>query len=120
MNKAKAKLAKKAQRRGRIRSRISGTAECPRMSVYKSNKDLYVQIIDDTKGMTLVSASMKDVKDMKKGDGKVSAGSKVGAIVAGRAMEKKIEKVVFDRGGNRYHGRVKAAADGAREAGLKF
>jgi len=120
MNKAKAKLAKRIQRRGKIRSRISGTAECPRLSVFKSNKDMYVQLIDDAKGITLACASMKDVKDVKKGEGKVAASAKIGAAVAAKAMEKKIEKVVFDRGGNRYHGRVKAVADGAREAGLKF
>ena len=103
----------------RIRRKISGTAQRPRLSVYFSNKNVYAQLIDDAAGKTLASASTRD----KKVDGagsSVAAASKVGEAIAGHAKAVKIESVVFDRGGFAYHGKVKALADAAREAGLGF
>ncbi len=102
----------------RVRKKISGTPECPRLNVFRSSSHIYAQIIDDTKGVTLVSASSLELK-LENG-GNVEAAKKVGAEVGKRAIEKKIENVVFDRGGYIYHGRVKALAEAAREAGLKF
>lgn len=101
---------------------MSGTAEKPRFSVYKSLNHIYAQLIDDTSGKTLASASTveKDMRTGLKHGGNVDAAKKVGASIARRAMEKKISSVVFDRGGYQYHGCVKALADSAREAGLKF
>ncbi len=104
----------------RIRKRISGTTERPRLSIYRSNKGIYAQLIDDVKGVTLVAASTLD-KDFA--DQKVSKGERaklVGAKIAQKAKEKNIESVLFDRNGYLYHGRVKALADGVREGGLKF
>ena len=103
----------------RVRNRIAGTAECPRLNVYRSLKNIYAQIIDDSKGMTLVSASTKD-KEFKEYGGNVDAAKVVGAEIAKRALSKGITEVVFDRGGYLYHGRVAALAQAAREAGLKF
>ena len=101
----------------RTRIKIKGTAERPRLAVFRSTQHIYAQIIDDTVGNTLVSASTLDVKV----DGtKTDAAKAVGEAVAKKALEKGIDKVVFDRGGNLYHGRIKALADGAREAGLDF
>ena len=101
----------------RTRNKIKGTAERPRLAVFRSTQHIYAQIIDDTVGNTLVSASTLDVKV----DGtKTDAAKAVGEAVAKKALEKGIDKVVFDRGGNLYHGRIKALADGAREAGLEF
>ena len=101
----------------RTRNKIKGTAERPRLAVFRSTQHIYAQIIDDTVGNTLVSASTLDVKV----DGtKTDAAKAVGEAVAEKALEKGIDKVVFDRGGNLYHGRIKALADGAREAGLDF
>ncbi|KRN81865.1 50S ribosomal protein L18 [Pediococcus ethanolidurans] len=102
----------------RVRNKISGTAECPRLNVYRSNKNIYAQVIDDVAGVTLASASTLDSE--VSGDSKTDQASSVGALVAKRATEKKIEKVVFDRGGYLYHGRVQALAEAARENGLKF
>lgn len=102
----------------RVRNKISGTPECPRLNVFRSSSHIYAQIIDDTKGVTLVSASSLELK-LENG-GNVEAAKKVGAEIGKRAIEKKIENVVFDRGGYIYHGRVKALAEAAREAGLKF
>lgn len=109
-------------RHARVRNKISGTAERPRLSVYRSLKEIYAQIIDDTNGNTLVSASTREkaVAEMVKGKTKTEAAKIVGETVAKRALEKKIEEVVFDRGGYLYTGRVQAVADGARAAGLKF
>lgn len=104
------------RRRKRIRAKISGTAECPRLSIYKSNTAMYAQLIDDDKGVTLVAASSKGMKGKKK----TEAAAAVGGEIAKLAKAKKISKVVFDRGGFIYTGRVKALADGAREGGLKF
>ena len=106
----------------RIRKKLRGTAERPRLNVYRSLNHIYVQVIDDLNGKTLVSASSNDgkTKESLKGGGNVSAAKAVGKIIAERAKAAGIEKVVFDRGGYKYHGRVKALADAAREAGLKF
>lgn len=106
------------KRHARVRNKISGTPECPRLNVFRSSSHIYAQIIDDVNKVTLVSASSLDMK-LENG-GNIDAASKVGAEVAKRAVAKNIEKVVFDRGGYIYHGRVKALADAAREAGLKF
>ena len=110
------------QRHLRVRKKISGTAERPRLNVFRSSKHIYAQIIDDTKGVTLVSASTldKELREQLKNGGTVEAATKVGALVAERAKAKGVVKVVFDRGGYLYHGRVKALADAAREAGLEF
>ncbi len=114
----------KTDRRGRIRKRIRkisfGTAERPRMSVFRSNKEIYAQLIDDRKGVTLVAASSKD-KELSKAKGtKSEIAAQVGKTIAEKALKAGIESVAFDRGGYLYHGRVKALADGAREGGLKF
>jgi len=103
----------------RVRNHISGTADRPRLNVYRSLANIYAQVIDDVNGVTLVSASSKD-KDFKNYGGNVEAAKAVGAEVAKRALEKGINEVVFDRGGYVYHGRVAALAEAAREAGLKF
>ena len=114
---------KKEQRRikikYRVRNKISGTAARPRLSVFRSNKQIYAQVIDDTTGNTLVSASSVE-KDFGVYGGNKDAAKKVGELVAKRAAEKGITDVVFDRGGYIYHGRVKELAEAAREAGLKF
>ncbi|KDE49716.1 50S ribosomal protein L18 [Geobacillus sp. CAMR12739] len=100
--------------------KIFGTAERPRLSVFRSNKHIYAQIIDDTKSSTIVSASTLDKEFGLDSTNNIEAAKKVGELVAKRALEKGIKKVVFDRGGYLYHGRVKALADAAREAGLEF
>jgi large subunit ribosomal protein L18 len=102
----------------RIRERIHGTAERPRLNVYRSLNHIYTQLIDDNSGATLVSASTVSAK-LKTG-GNVSAAKEVGKLIAEKAQEKGIKRVVFDRGGYLYHGRIKALADAAREAGLDF
>lgn len=107
------------RRHERVRKNISGTAEKPRLNVFRSLNNIYAQIIDDTKGITLVSASSLD-KSFDGYGGNIEAAKKVGKMVAERALEKGIKTVVFDRGGYIYHGRVAALADGAREAGLEF
>ena len=106
------------RRHVRLRRKISGTPECPRLSVFKSNAHIHAQIIDDTKGATLVSANSVEMKLANGGN--IEAAEKVGEEIAKRALDKKIENVVFDRGGYIYHGRIKALADAARKAGLKF
>ena len=103
----------------RVRRKISGTTEIPRLCVYRSNNHLYVQIIDDISRRTLVSASTLD-KEIKTKHSNKEAAKEVGALIAKRAIEKNIESVVFDRGGYIYHGVVKELAESAREAGLKF
>lgn len=102
----------------RVRNKISGTAERPRMSVYRSLNNMYVQLIDDTKGVTLAAASTLEMKDSFGGN--KNAASEVGKLIAKKAIEKGIKTVVFDRSGYIYHGRIKEVADGAREAGLEF
>ena len=109
----------RARRHLRVRRKISGTSECPRLCVYRSNKNLFVQIVDDTKGITLAQASTLD-KEVKEKHANKAAAKEVGALIAKRAIEKNIESVVYDRGGYVYHGVVKELAEAAREAGLKF
>ena len=107
-------------RHERVRAKVSGTGTTPRLSVFRSNGNIFAQIIDDEKGITLVSASSID-KDLKlENGGNVEAAAKVGELLAKRAVKAKIKKVVFDRGGYLYHGRVKALAEAARENGLEF
>ncbi len=103
----------------RVRSKISGTAECPRLDVFRSNSNIYAQLIDDVKGVTLAAASTVE-KDFEGAKGNKEAARKVGQLIAKRAIEKGIECCVFDRGGYIYHGRVMELAEGAREGGLKF
>ena len=106
----------------RIRNRLSGTTACPRLAVFRSNNHMYAQIIDDTVGNTLVSAStlQKDVKANLEKTNNVDAAAYLGKVIAEKAIEKGIKDVVFDRGGFIYHGKIKALADAAREAGLNF
>ena len=111
--------AQRLKRHKRLRAKISGTATCPRLAVYRSEKNIYAQIIDDTKGGTLVSASTLEAAFEGNGGNK-DAAAKIVETIAKRAVEKGIENVVFDRGGYLYHGRVQALADAARQAGLKF
>lgn len=111
--------AERTRRHIRVRAKISGTAECPRLCVFRSNTNVYAQIIDDVAGVTLVSASSLDKEVKEKHANKASA-KEVGALVAKRALEKNIKTVVFDRGGYIYHGIVKELAEAAREAGLAF
>lgn len=110
------------KRHKRIRKKVAGTQERLRLSVYRSLNHIYAQIIDDMKDGTLVSASSLDspVKELKQHKGNIATAKEVGALLAKRAQEKGIKKIVFDRGGYLYHGRVKALADAAREAGLEF
>ena len=107
------------RRHKRVRTKISGTSECPRLCVFRSNTNVYAQIIDDTKGVTLVQASTLD-KEVKTKHSNKEAAKEVGTLVAKRALEKNIKTVVYDRGGYIYHGVVKELAEAAREAGLKF
>jgi len=106
--------------RRRIRGKISGTSERPRLSVFRSNKQIYCQIIDDSKGTTLVAASSTDKDIASKKVNKVEQAKLVGQLLAERAKEADVEIVTFDRGGYVYHGRIKSLAEGAREGGLKF
>ncbi|WP_295762464.1 50S ribosomal protein L18 [uncultured Oscillibacter sp.] len=111
--------AQRIKRHKRVRSKISGTPEMPRLNVFRSEANIYAQVIDDVSGKTLVSASSLD-KDIQGYGGNIAAAAAVGRLVAERAKAKGIETVVFDRGGYLYHGRVKALAEGAREGGLQF
>ena len=113
------KNAMRLKRHIRVRGKISGTPECPHLNVFRSNANIYAQIIDDVNGVTLVAANTLE-KDFEGATGNAEAAKKVGAILAERAKAKGIEQVVFDRGGYIFHGRVAALAEGAREAGLKF
>ncbi|MGD8834577.1 MAG: 50S ribosomal protein L18 [Desulfobacteraceae bacterium] len=116
------RAAARVKRQARIRKKIKGTSERPRLSVFRSAKHVYAQVIDDSVGTTLATASSveKDFKDQGKIGNKKAAAQLVGKLVAQRAMDKGISKVVFDRNGFLYHGRVKAISEGAREAGLKL
>lgn len=122
MDIVKARTIKRERRHKRLRKKIFGTAEKPRFSVYKSLKHIYVQIIDDVKGHTILSFSTmhKDIKDKITGKKKTEQAFIVGEIIGKLAIEKGIKEVVFDRGGFKYHGRIKAIADGARKSGLNF
>ena len=113
------KKAERARRHARVRTKVSGTTECPRLAVSKSNKNIIAQIIDDTKGETLVYVSTLD-SDIKTKKANIEAAKEVGAAIAKKAKAKKIKTVVFDRGGYIYHGVVKELAEAAREGGLKF
>ena len=131
------KQFKRQKRHKRVRAKIHGTAKVPRLCVFRSNRHIYAQLIDDEKGKTLVSANdliikpktksqkvktknQKGEKDKKMLTKKIGLAYEVGKLIAKKASEKKIKKVVFDRGGYKYHGRLKALAEGARKAGLKF
>ena len=111
------KIARRARIKASIRAKVSGTAEQPRLTVFRSNCQIYAQIIDDEKGVTLASASSLAIKDKLT---KTEKAKKVGALIAAEAKKAGVEKVVFDRNGYLYHGRVQSLADAAREAGLKF
>ena len=111
--------AQRLKRHKRVRGKISGTAECPRLNVFRSLQNIYAQLIDDVKGETLVSASTVE-KEFTEYGGNKTAAHKVGELLAKRAADKGITTVVFDRGGYIYHGRVKELAEGAREGGLNF
>ena len=119
----KRKTNSRLRSKTRIRKKISGTTEIPRLTVYRSLNQMYAQIIDDSTGVTLVAASSlsKEILDeIKSSKGKISKSKLVGSLIAKKAKEKNISSVVFDRNGYRYHGRVQAIAEGAREGGLKF
>ena len=122
MFKHKDKKEQRQKRHLRVRAKLSGTAERPRLAVYRSEKHIYAQLIDDIKGITLVSASTVDreMRDSTEKPWNVEAASQVGKLLAKKALEKGISSVVFDRGGFNFHGRVKSLADVAREGGLKF
>ena len=107
------------KRHVRVRGKVSGTAERPRLNVFRSLNHIYAQIIDDVKGVTIVAASTKD-KEFNGYGGNIEAAKKIGLEIAKRALDKQITTVVFDRGGNIYHGRIKELAEGAREGGLQF
>ena len=111
------KRGQKNRRRGRIRRRIFGTAERPRLSVYRSNVHIYAQLIDDLEGRTLVAADSREVEGA---ENRTDAARQVGELLANRAGDAGIETAIFDRGGNKYHGRVAALAEGARSGGLEF
>jgi large subunit ribosomal protein L18 len=122
------KIIKRIARRKRIRGKILGTFDRPRLSVFRSNKHIFAQVIDDERGKTLVFASDMEVKSEKKSavkkstlsNEKINTANSVGEVIAKKALKKKVKNVVFDRSGYRYHGRVKALAEGARKGGLQF
>jgi len=113
------KREKREKRKKRIRKKVFGTKERPRLNVFRSNKHIYCQLIDDERGHTLASASDRELKDLKTKN-RIEIAFQVGKLIAKKAKELGIEKVVFDRAGYKYHGRVKALAEGARKGGLKF
>lgn len=119
MSRIEEKNQKRIRRKMSIRKRISGTAECPRMSIFKSNRFVYVQVIDDVSGTTLAAAN-NNQQDLKSVKSTVAEAGKIGEAIAAKLKEKNIQKVVFDRNGYRYHGVVKAVADAARNAGIVF
>jgi len=144
MSKKKTKQTERKRRHLRVRAKIRGTKECPRLSVFRSLRHIYAQIIDDDQGKVLVSADDREIKTKKQRNkktkkqknkeieeqenketerillGRVSLAYQVGKLIAEKALKKKINKIIFDRGGYKYHGRVKALSEGAREGGLKF
>lgn len=117
MNKQKEKKLKREARGKRARAKIFGTASTPRLSVFRSNRSMYTQLINDSAGKTVASAHSREIK---KKDSKKNISFELGKLLAQKAVAKKIKNAVFDRGGYKYHGRVKAVAEGARESGLKF
>jgi len=118
MNKQKKIQVGRERRHKRIRAKVVGSIKRPRLSVFRSNRGMYLQLIDDTKGKTLVSAHSREIK--KKLEGKTEMAKELGKLLAEKAVAKKIDAAVFDKSFYKFHGRVKAAADGAREGGLKF
>jgi large subunit ribosomal protein L18 len=118
----KIKELARARRHARLRKKVSGTGERPRLCVFKSLNNIYAQLIDDTKGITLVAASTvgKDIKVEKGHKGNINYAKKIGQVLAQKAVHAGINRIVFDRGGYKYHGRIKALAEGAREGGLEF
>ena len=121
MNQQKAKQIRRARRQIRVRKRVTGTPVCPRLCVYRSLKHMYVQVIDDMAGKTLCAASTKDAAlGLKEGTGNTAAAEAVGKAIAEKSKAAGVSKVMFDRNGFRYHGRVKALAAGARKGGLEF
>ncbi|MBN1994949.1 MAG: 50S ribosomal protein L18 [Anaerolineae bacterium] len=119
MSKTNPKHVARKRRQARVRNHLHGTTERPRLNVFRSLNHIYAQVVDDTKGVTLTAASSLDI-DAKKKVTKTEQAKQVGQLVAERALEAGISEVVFDRGGYKYHGRVKALAEASREAGLKF
>jgi len=117
MDKVKIQNKRRARRHGRVRVKISGTKQRPRLSVFRSNRAMFLQLIDDSSGLTLISAASQEIKEA---GNKTETAKALGQLLADKAKTKKISQVVFDRGYYRYHGRVKAAAEGARSGGLKF
>ena len=122
MSQTNARTVARIKRRARIRKKIKGTSQRPRLSIFRSARHVYAQIVDDTQGATLATASSveKAFKEQSKFESKKAAAAFVGKLIAQRALDKGIKKVVFDRNGFLYHGRVKAVSDGAREAGLEL
>ena len=120
MNTQVARNASRQKIHKRIRKKVHGTADRPRLNVFRSLQHIYVQVIDDRRGVTLVAASSADKDSALKSGGNLEGARAVGKLIATRAIEKGIQQVTMDRGGYRYHGRIKALADAAREAGLKF
>lgn len=120
MKKIEEKKTRRTRRKRSIRRKINGTADCPRMSVFKSNKNIYVQVIDDTLGSTIAAASTIEAETRGKLKRNVEGGEKLGEIIGTRLKEKNVDTIVFDRNGYRYHGVIKAVADGARKAGITF
>ncbi len=120
MDASKKKRAARQRRHERIRKDVRGTVERPRLAVFRSNTAIYAQIVDDGRGHTVAAASSLEKDLTPDGDGKIGVATAVGKRLAERAQAAGVTAVVFDRGGNRYHGRVKALADGAREGGLEF
>lgn len=114
------KKAKRIRRHKRVRAKVSGTGKRPRLCVFKSQKHIYGQLIDDDKGKTLAQASDLELSKKSEKQGKMNIALEVGKLIAGKAKDLKIEKVVFDRGGYKFHGKIKSLAEGAREGGLKF
>ncbi len=114
------KQEKRIRRHKRVRSKVFGTAKVPRLCLFRSVKHIYAQLIDDEKGKTLASVKDLEIKQKTKTNGKISLAKEVGKLIAEKGIQKKIKKVVFDRGGYKYHGRVKALAEAARQGGLKF
>jgi large subunit ribosomal protein L18 len=119
MDRSKERVAARKRIRERIRSKVAGTSERPRLAVFKSLKHIYVQLIDDASGKTIVAASTRDKDSATKGSNQAAAKA-VGALIAKKAKDKGVTRVVFDRGGYLYHGNIKALADAARENGLEF
>jgi large subunit ribosomal protein L18 len=124
MGKTSSTYVARKRRHARVRKHVFGTSERPRLNVFRSLNHIYAQIIDDTEGVTLVSASSLDrsisASDKTENGGKIEQAAAVGKLVAERALDKDITQIVFDRGGYKYHGRIKALAEASREAGLKF